>query len=240
MTKINVDINPRGMASAYINAPFDTGKKELEKQGYKIISLEENAKLRMQEGKDAFISRNGNWVKEGVIYVPNEGRFLTKVSPIMESPKKATNCHRNGQDYYLTDKQVERALEDSVLISDKPIPTNRFADNKITAYAFGDSAKQYGEFLREAGIKEMPIWLANIESTPFVRQLWFNFLGYGSELVGYDRYLCCGYGVRGVCKSAEGTAKNFEAYTPIQLEKALNKLGFSGVAKGLVEKLRNQ
>ena len=64
MTIVN-DIKPRGTDSAYVNdKPFDEAKAELEKAGYHISSLEENASLRIQEGKDAYVSRNGNWVKE--------------------------------------------------------------------------------------------------------------------------------------------------------------------------------
>ena len=39
--KINVDVRPRGIASAYIAAPFDKAKEALEKEGYAIISLQE-------------------------------------------------------------------------------------------------------------------------------------------------------------------------------------------------------
>lgn len=41
-------------------APFDKGKETLEKSGYRIITLPENVRLRIQEGKESFISRNGN------------------------------------------------------------------------------------------------------------------------------------------------------------------------------------
>ncbi|MEK6936093.1 MAG: hypothetical protein AABW67_04850 [Nanoarchaeota archaeon] len=235
--EINIDIKPRGIASAYINAPFDKGKEALAKEGYKIISLEENAKLRMQEGKDSYVSRNGNWVKEGVIYVPNKGVFLTKNSPIMLNAKEATDCHRKNKEFYLTDAQVQESLADSVELKAKDIPTNRFADNKITIYAFGDSAKQYGEFLKEAGIKEMPVWLVNLEDKPFARQMWFRFLGNRSGLDDNSRNLDCGR-VRGVCEGAEGTAKNSEAYTPTQISKVLKAKGFSGIENILFEGLR--
>ncbi|MDP2947879.1 MAG: hypothetical protein Q8N88_07225 [Nanoarchaeota archaeon] len=46
MVAIDIDVKPRGIASAYVVAPFDEGKKMLCKDGYKIISLEEDAGLR--------------------------------------------------------------------------------------------------------------------------------------------------------------------------------------------------
>jgi hypothetical protein len=226
--KINIDVRPRGIASAYVNAPFDEGKQALEKQGYNIISLEENAKLRIQEGKDAYVSRNGNWVKEDVIYVPNKGKFLTRNSPIIENPKKATDCHRKGKDFYLTDEQVEEALADSVLLSLKSVPTNRFGDDDITNYAFGDSAKEYGKFLKDVGINEMPIWTADIQDKAFANQLWFGDLDIRSGLSGYDRDLDYGSGVRGVLNNAEGTQKSFEVHTVDEISKVLNNKGITG------------
>jgi len=238
--QINVDIKPRGTASAYVATSFDEGKEALAKEGYRIISLQENARLRMQEGKDAFVSQNGNWTREGVLYVPGKGKFLTKNSPIMANAKEATDCHRKGQDFYLTAEQVEQGLADSVELIGDNIPTNRFADNKITIYAFGEDAKKYGEFLKLAGVDEMPVYLASMENKSFARQLWFGNLGDGSELDG-DGFLDFDYWVRGVQDSAEGTvAKKVEAYTPAQMEQALKELGFPGVSKGLVEKLRSR
>ena len=111
----------------------------------------------------------------------------------------------------MNDKQLERVLADSVQLSGKSIPTNKFNDNEITKYAFGDIAQKYGEFLGEAGINEMPIWLADLQEKPFARKVWFCWLGDDSRS-GLDcdgRYLHYGYGgVRGVKISAEGSSKN--------------------------------
>ncbi len=84
---IYVDANI-GRASAYVLAPFDEAKRSLEEAKYKIISLEENAKLRVQEKRDSVLSKcacrncagriveisnvsdSGNWLREGLVYVP--------------------------------------------------------------------------------------------------------------------------------------------------------------------------
>ncbi len=191
MANLTVDIKPNVTYSAYIHAHFDQGKKALEQENYKIISLKQNARLRIQYGQAHDISRNGNWTREGVLYVPNKGRFLTKNSPIMANAQEATNCHRNGAEFYLTDVQVQESLADSVELSEKSIPTNRFAEYPIIVYAFEDIAEQYGQFLRNAGIKEMLIWLANLKDKSFARQMWFHRLGVNnrSSLIGYDRNL---------------------------------------------------
>lgn len=238
MSNINVDIKPTGTESAYIEAPFDVAKQDLEANGYKIISLRDNALLRIQQGKDSYISRNGNWTREGFVYTPKKGIFLVRNSPIIDNAKQATDYHRKGQEFYLTQDQVEESLKDSVKIDRKEIPTKRFNDDAITAFAFGDVAGQYGDFLKEAGIKEMPIWLASTEEKPFARQNWFRDLDLRSELSGNGRLLNDDSRLRGV-RYAEGvTQKNIEVYTINQITKALTDIGHSGAEKGLVAKLR--
>ena len=88
------DVKPTGMDSAYVEKPFDEAKKELETNGYRVASLEEVAKLRISQGITSHVTNCGSYVREGFIYVPQRGIFLTKKSPIMTNAKKATNCHR--------------------------------------------------------------------------------------------------------------------------------------------------
>jgi hypothetical protein len=249
MVQLVRDIQPRGIASAYVVTPFDQGKAMLEAENYSIISLEQNARLRMQEGKDAYVSSNGNWVKEGFLYVPKKGKFLTKASPIMDNSVEATQSHRKGNEFYLTDEQVERGLANSVKLKDRDfsIPTNRFGDDKVTNFAFGSSAKDYGNFLREAGIKEMPVVMVdNIGDKSFARQAWFNGLDYVSWLDGYGGSLGSGNWVRGVSEDAlasepkvltAGGGSQSILYSQAQISKALGDLGFSGLNDGLLKKL---
>jgi len=220
MTIVN-DIKPRGTDSAYVNdKPFDEAKAELEKAHYHIPSLEENAQLRIQEGKDAYVSRNGNWVKEDFLYVPGKDKVIfTKNSPIMLHPKEATQAHRDGKEFYVSQEDLDEALTNSIEIpySQKPIPTNRFGQDEITLFAFGDNAKSYGEFLKDAKINEMPIVsaskdYADKQSQTFARKLWFRGLGGRSGLGGCSGSLHSDYrsrGVRSEVASATEPHENF-------------------------------
>ena len=203
------DIQPRGMYSAYVDASFDKAKQDLESKGYSIISLEQNARLRMQEGKDSFVSRNGNWTREAFLYNPKTNLwYLTKKSPIMDFPVEAVQAHREEREYFLTNEQVQRALENSVEVKDREIPTDRFGEDPLAVYAFGDSAQDYGLFLKDVNkdvnIKEMPIWLPDSREKPFARQLWFRYLDDWSVLDGDYMGLLSGR-MRGV-RDAEGIA----------------------------------
>jgi hypothetical protein len=209
--EINVDIRSTGMESAAFSAPFDKALEALTDKGYDVISLPQNALLRIKQGKDSFISRNGNWTREGVIWFPNGNPKLVRNSPILYSAKEATEANRQGKKFYPTKEQIEQALADSVDFPTEniSIPTNRFGENEITAYAFRDVAEQHGQFLREVGIKEMPVWAVHKnhvkkQNSPFSRQLWFGGLDYRSVL-GSDGHLDGNGGLRGVKVGAEGT-----------------------------------
>ncbi len=239
MVQLTKDIQPRGIASAYVVTPFDEGKKILEADGYHIISAEENARLRAQEGKDADVSRNGNWIKEGFLYIPKKGKFLTKNSPVMDNSVEATQAHRKGNEFYLTDTQVESGLANSVKLKDRDfsIPTNRFGDDEVTAFAFGNSAKPYGNFLREAGIKEMLVYMVdNIEDKPFARQAWLCGLDGRSGLLGC-RFFGDGYRVRGVCEDASASEPLQKIlYKPSDLD-ILRKVRTGDLAPKKLEKI---
>jgi len=204
---ITIDIRPIGIESAMVYAPFNRALAELQENGYKLISLPQNALLRIQRGEDAYISKNGNWVREEVLYIPKERNKLVRVSSILESATKATQAHRNNKEFYPTRKQIERSLIDSIDFPEEiiEIPTNRFGSEALTVYAFGGEieARAYGRFLRESGIKEMSVYpvgkdYVNKQSQPFSRQLWFWDLNLRSRFSGYGRSLNGDNRMRGV------------------------------------------
>lgn len=199
MEKIIPLIKPSKAEVAYAVGDLSNAKNALEANGYRIASVEEIAKARIEQGRDADVSKFSGWTREGLIYTRKTGMFLTKNSPIMANAKEATDCHRNKNEFYLNQKQLEQAMGDSVRVTDELIPTNRFGENEVTIYLFGKISEKYGEFLKDAGIKEMPIYLTNPKENPFARPLWFGSLDHRSGLDGdcwslrFD-----GYGVFGV------------------------------------------
>ena len=179
-------IKSEGISSAHILGTFNKGKFELEKAGYHIPSLEENACLRMQEGKDSQISKNKNLVREGVLYLSHKEKFLVKISPIMFNPIEATRVHKERSEFYLGDKEIEIFLKGSLKIPEDHffIPTKRFGEEEITVYAFGNYAQDYGNFLKDAKIEKMPMWISanSIIERPFARQIYFMGLYSNSSI----------------------------------------------------------
>ena len=144
-----------GTSLAYVLGPFDISKKTLELRSYKIITLEEMAELRIKSGAKGPASLLNSSVKEGTVYVSGRGLFLTKSSPIMDSPEKAV---RGGDDFkWATKEQIESALGNSIKIQNQSkgqdygtgIPFERLGENQITNFMFGKHAQNYGDFLKE-------------------------------------------------------------------------------------------
>jgi hypothetical protein len=194
--EIKVDIKSTGIESAIIYAPFDRALTEFQKNDYKLISLPQNAELRIQQGKDHYVSKNGNWVKEGALYVPRKGRFITRHFTVLDDPRKATQAHKKEKEYFVPGEQVEMALEDSVHVpyDVNEIPTDRFGENAIAMFCFGKNAKDYGLFLKDVGISNMPLWFneedyVQEQEKPYANQLWLGRLDFRSGLYGYCKGL---------------------------------------------------
>ena len=257
MTELTIDIKPSGIESGIVYAPFDKGLAVLQENGLELISLLQNAQLRMQQGKDSYVSKNGNWTREGVIYIPNSTPKLVRNSPILQSAKGATDAHRNDKEFYIAQEQLEQSLTDSIDFPEEniEIPTKRFGSEALTVYAFGGEkqAQAYGKFLKDAGISKMPVLVVdknyvNEQTRPFARQAGFWGLGYGSFLFGDVRGLYGGGGVRGVrLVSGEASAQkisgtqNSELYTIKNLKDALNSIGITdGIERTIFEALKRK
>lgn len=171
---MNQQVNPSILELELVSAQFDEAVEILSSINSEIISLSQSAELRIKYGKDFYFSKNGNWTKEAFIYVPRKGVFLTKNSPIIKNSREAVQAHKNKNEYFLTDAQVGETLSNSIRVFGINIPTNKFKDNEITAFAFGNLAEKYGDFLYERGIKEMPINLTCFSDKPFARQMHLN------------------------------------------------------------------
>jgi hypothetical protein len=249
------DVKSAQALSAYVVAPFDQAFKELSAEGYKLISLQQNARLRIEQGKDAVVSRKGNWVREGAIYIPGASHVLfVRESPVLEMPEQATQAHRQGKEVYITSGQLVKAEQSSIKIpyGQKNIPTERFKDEALPVWAFGDKAEDYGNFLREADIIKVNFLLickgfVDKQTGPFSYQIWFEDIGSGFSLNGRTDLIfnCCNTsrGVRGdvVATSAEGMQKNLEdRVTLTQLRESAGKAQPSEVChkEYIIEKYR--
>jgi len=246
--ELRVDVIPSGVQSAYVEAPFNEGKETLEKAGYELISGEINTGLRIQQGREAYVSQDGNFINEGVLYVPERfgkkaGAWIPKKSLVMQFPTEATNAHRNGKEFYVSEDQTEEALKDAVKAHGKEVPTKRLADDEAMARVFGANTKDYGLFLNEAGIDSIRFYLSALEDKPFANQLWLDRLGDGdgSGLIGCNWDLYCDSRVRGVSNTTGEASSHAtgDSYTLNDFKKALKAEGIGGdLEKRISERLR--
>jgi hypothetical protein len=160
MTKenyVDVDVRRGGMESAVVHSPIEgLANPLLEDEGYSQISLAENAHLRILEGANSLISNTSNWVKEGMISIDGRGDYLTRHSAIFDRSVVCGCCKSTGRVHMRPtyEDTIEKYLADSVQFKG-PIPTKRFKDDEVTLFAFQGYAEDYGNFLREEGVKEL-------------------------------------------------------------------------------------
>lgn len=181
MSKLKVDIKRNGVESAYVFASnFYKGKEALEKEGFRVISLQENAALRMLEGEDSSISKKGNWVRESLIYVSREEFYITKNSPAI------TNKSCDLQ----TPEQVKKSFENSIRLPGEietllgrgypeplTISTKEFGDEPVTNFLFAHYARRHGRFLEKARGYELVIKLPKVYSDtplPYFSQIYLG------------------------------------------------------------------
>lgn len=179
-----VDVPMGKISSAYVKAPFNEARAVLEENNYKIISLEELAGLSMQNGRNSSIFQTSNHVREGVLYVPKKGVFLTKNSPIIKDSSQLGHYDT----LQLSDEQVEEALADSLDISkqltiDNPeygncreLSASEFGRDKISNFLFGKNSSDYGKFLKDADIPGISLRFNSYDKrgdSPFVKQLFY-------------------------------------------------------------------
>jgi len=133
----------------------------------------------------------GGAIREGFIYVPREGIFLTKVSPLISDFIRAEECSKRNEPFYLNDKELDKALANSTKITriqrdskSYLIPSKRLGEDEITATLFGKVAKKYGRYLEDKGIEDMSVNFSvspeNLDkrNRPFATQLYLNAIFY--------------------------------------------------------------
>lgn len=234
MAKIKIDSRTSELESGVAYTSFDKALAKLKRNSFEVISLPQNAELRIKEGKNAYVFTNGNYVREAEISIPNKGIYLVRNSPLLqlELSKEAVKAHRQEEEYSI---ESSLAKEYSDKASDAPeaevfhltdleaIKTNKFDTDKRALWLFQTQSENYGKFLYDSNIKEMPLWFnseayINSQKSPFINQLWLHGSnvegGYG--LIGFCRRLDYDSNVRGVrpisgkASSQKITEENFK------------------------------
>jgi hypothetical protein len=265
MSKVTKETHVDGLGTIFYcndSAFDDASEAVLNTKADGLITLKELAYARIQEGKDSSVSTNGSYVKEGSLFVPkvSNKRIWLRESLVLQNPADAVKAHKKGNEYLLpedfdVDKHLEQIGKDNYfVVSDTtPVPTNRFDEDSRMQWAFGDVAQQYGQFLADAGIKNVNIYMhtnndnhIDSRARPFANQLWLHRLGDYFYFLGLYRSLYDNGGVRGVRRdsNAVGVAqKNSDLYNTKQIFDALDKAGLSikgNLEKTVLDNLRNQ
>ena len=233
LKKPTLEAEVEGLGKIYrADIPFNEALESLKEEKADIISSRELAYARVKEGRNSSLSNYGCYTREGFLYLKNEPVLLALDSPLLdlELAEKAVEANKKGK-YFSTNKEVYKKYREQaekekkenpenrkVLVlperKNYEIPINSFNNNDLIRFLFKDQAENYGKFLIENKIKEIPVWLVNKnyigsqEGTALI-QLWLHHLGNWSGVDG-GRSLDYSIRVRGVFGKPGEAGRVFE------------------------------
>ena len=238
LVKPELEAKVEGLGEIYrLNIPFDQALESLKEFGIKTpTSARELAYSRIKEGRMSSLSSNGSYTREGFLYLKDEPILLALNSPLLdlELARQAVEANKKGN-YFLSDSKIyieqkeiaendksKKPEQRSVLILPKRenynIPITAFNEDELTLFLFKDKAEDYGMFLRENKINEIPVLLVDknyvdSQEQSVLTQLWLRGLDGRSGLDGYDRGLDYSGRVRGVFEKAGEAGRTREKPT---------------------------
>ena len=151
MAKNEIEVyveKPRRYSIARAVSSFARAKQAVESaEGgrFKVPALSVNQQVREERGYQDDVSRNGNWVKEGVLY-QGDKRVITPTGLCYLHADEAVQAHQNGREYTLegcTQDEIDKAVSEGLIIKARDL--NRGGHLVIPCTDFGSN--EYGLFL---------------------------------------------------------------------------------------------
>jgi hypothetical protein len=180
--------------TAYVDGPFRDDLKKLNEEGYVIPSLEDGALFRMQEwrGYDNLRSNfpylDGHFVREGLVCLPNREVYLVKD---FSDQISADELPCKGVDIVVSEERAQHMLRNSVRVTSGNISPNEFGSHPITKFAFGESAEEYGNFIKtHVGWEQISVHLPAWDelNSPLCRHAWFYWIDRSDPIVNKGFY----------------------------------------------------
>ncbi len=242
-----------------VNTPFDMALEALKRKGAKVITSRDFAYAR----RCTYINslKDGGCTREGVIYGKNQAPLVVMNSPLLNQKLavRATQANREGEYFQLKDKKrfesyLRQADADAkkepekrkvlTLPSRTSFTISPIENWDIARGIFKDQAEPYFNYLGKHRINQITFYTVDSldvdnSENPIATQMWlhrFEFSVLGGDYKDLDR---ANRVVRGIKVDTEGTPKNVESYTPIQISRTLDILGISGLEQNIIEKLRD-
>ncbi len=201
----------QGIRYVYEDGPFDFDKgiDYLRENKTSLGNPWDLFKVRILLDSTDEINTDGTNVAITLIYAPKKRDVIVvdkRHDPILRNPRKATDAHRSGREFYVNDSRFrklaetdpEKAIESGVLLLSRReierlegdgISTSRFGKDKYSYFLARKQSRQYGLLLKEKEIDNIIVSFVgqdyvNFEERSFARKLWIRGLSDKSSLFG--------------------------------------------------------
>jgi hypothetical protein len=169
------DVESGKLHSAHAAGRFDKAVEALTTEGYRIISLEELAGLRVQEGIKSSVSGVPCMTRECIIHWVDK-IVLAKDSPFLMGAdlEEYNKCYREKQIASFWEQNMEvigRAMKQSIRMPEEAVMTRIFGYEDFTKFAFGKNARAYGDLLEASGTHYMHMHRGLDMKKPVVEQM---------------------------------------------------------------------
>lgn len=167
-----IDIITEDIESGITYAPFDQALLQLDEANHRIIPLWLDAQLRITEGENTIFGiNNGNYVKEGCVYMRKQRGIIVRHSPFLNNPSLLKVKY--SKFYRLADRELYRrcllmAVKDidklpryrrAILMpSNKPFALSNSSNSDIFDFLFGEIGQYYLDFVKRDYLTFDPLY----------------------------------------------------------------------------------
>jgi len=194
MAKLTVDSRTSSLESAVEEVGLFVAPKTMKifrRNGYNHIGPRNNAALRIQEGLESPVFKNGNYLSAWA-YGSNGQYEIFKGPTILEEYLRAVQCTAVNKVKPSDDKLKEARVVGSVSFNAGDllnIPSINLGDSELGDFLFEDMAEGYGKLLYKAGIERFTFdpkdrFSYYTKQEDHIVPLWFNSLRSGGGITG--------------------------------------------------------
>jgi hypothetical protein len=168
MDKITHDLYRREGLTLVRNSNPGQSYRSLIRKKADMLSLEDLATLRILNGAESEVCKNGTFVREGLLYLPN-ANYLVRDS-------SETIISHESKNFLITEEEIELYFDSYMRIDTSSIALENSSNNPLLRFMFGTITEEYISFLLKNSINNLGLRFAEKISKPSLLPIYVETL----------------------------------------------------------------